>query len=56
MKARRRRNCFYRNCHSCIQKINVIVNEIEIEKRRKPAAGENVFTAFVTVAKKPLME
>ena len=55
MKARHSR-IFDRICLSRIQIINVIVNEFEIEKRRKPATGENVFTEFVTVAKKSLVE
>ena len=31
---------------------NLKLNEIEIQERRKPAAGETFFTAFVTVAHK----
>ena len=42
MKARNGR-IFYRICLRLRQIINVIVNEFEIEKRRKPATGENVF-------------
>ena len=39
---------FYNNCHSRTQIINEIINEIEIQKRRKTAAGEIFFTTFVT--------
>src|SRR5437867_2694376 len=36
---------FYNNCHSRTQIINEIINEIEIQKRRKTAASEILFTA-----------
>ena len=38
------------------QIMNGIVNEIEVEKRRRPAAGEIFLPAFVTVTNKALME
>src|SRR3989442_15681618 len=40
---------FYNNCHSRTQIINEIINEIEIQKRRKTAAGEILITAVVKV-------
>ena len=40
MKARRKRNFFYRICHSRTQINNEMLNEIEIQELRKPAASE----------------
>ena len=34
---------FYNNCHNRTQIINEILNEIEIQKRQKTAAGEFFF-------------
>src|SRR5437867_1412146 len=41
--------CFYNNCHSGTQIINEIINNIEIQKRRKIAAGEILFTEVIKV-------
>ena len=49
MKARRRRNFFYKICHSRKHTINEIMSESKIQELRKPAAGEFFFTEFVTV-------
>ena len=51
MKARRRRNYFAAFVTVCTQTKNGITNEIEIQEREKPTAGE-IFTTSVTVAHK----
>ena len=40
---------FYNNCHNRTQIINELLNEIEIQKRRKTAAGEILISAVVKV-------
>ena len=40
---------FHNHCRIRTQIINEIINEIEIQKRRKTAAGDILFTAVVTV-------